>query len=171
MNDFEFLNLSNDLRALATEIPLNWGRVQTNHIDDKINMFQIADYQTLEESIVDLNDEHKNYLRRRWYLWKCSQCDEYLFYINNNVEQNPNPYDKSYDIIINNNLAFDIKGTVIPYKMRNRANEIIADPTEMIHFFYTEQSTGRRYDIQNRLFIVHHSFVDTKRELYLRCAS
>lgn len=104
-------------------------------------------------------------------MWRCSQCDEYLLYINDNVEQNPNPYDKSYDIIINNNLAFDIKGTVIPYKMRNRANEIIADPTEMIHFFYTEQSTGRRYDIQNRLFIVHHSFVDTKRELYLRCAS
>ena len=40
----------------------------------------------------------------------------------------------------------------------------------MVKFFYDEQSTGRRYDIQNRLFIVHHSFVGQNREMYLRCA-
>lgn len=40
----------------------------------------------------------------------------------------------------------------------------------MIRFYYEEQSRGRRFDIQNRLFIVHHSFVDPNREFYLRCA-
>lgn len=40
----------------------------------------------------------------------------------------------------------------------------------MIRFYYEEQSRGRRFDIQNRLFIVHHSFVDPNREFYLTCA-
>ncbi len=83
---------------------------------------------------------------------------------------NPNRYDKSYDIRINGNLIFDVKGTVIPKEMRDDAERCIKDPAKLIKFYYTYQSTGRRYEIQNRLFIVHHSFVDPKRELLLRCA-
>lgn len=170
MNENEFLSLSSDLRFLATQIPLRWGAVQNNRIDDNINMFVINSYSELENKIEYLSDDKKNYLRRRWYLWKCSQCDEYLFYINENVEKNPNPYDKAYDVRINGHLDFDIKGTIIPKSMRNRVDSVIDDPREMIDFFYDEQSKGRRYDIQNRLFIVHHSFVEPVREFYLRCA-
>ena len=54
--------------------------------------------------------------------------------------------------------------------MRQNAEKVILDQREMLDFFYDEQSKGRRYDIQNRLFIVHHSFVDPIREFYLRCA-
>jgi hypothetical protein len=39
----------------------------------------------------------------------------------------------------------------------------------MINFFYEEQSRGVRNDIQNRLFIIHHSYRAQERELYLRC--
>ena len=54
--------------------------------------------------------------------------------------------------------------------MRNNIEDVIANPTDMVNFFYDYQSKGRRYDIQNRLFIVHHSFVNQSREFYLRCA-
>lgn len=54
--------------------------------------------------------------------------------------------------------------------MRVDVDEVLNDPLSMVNFFYDKQSTGRRYDIQNRLFIVHHSFVNPEREFYLRCA-
>jgi hypothetical protein len=170
MNKDEFDVLSEDLRTLAKNIPLHWGYVQNNRIDDRINMFSINSYQELENQISNLSDDKKNYLRRRWYLWKCSQCDEYLFYKYDNVEKNPNPYDKSWDVRIDNKYSFDIKGTVIPKDMRDSADSVIENPKKMIEFFYEKQSTGRRYDIQNRLFIVHHSFIEPEREFYLRCA-
>lgn len=170
MTELQFQKLSADLRKLAKVIPLHWGAVQNNRIDDKINMFSIDSYEALETAVSRLSADDANYLRRRWYIWKCSECDEYLFYKNINVEKNPNRYDKSWDIRINNQLAFDVKGTVIPYSMRTNANAVIEDPSAMIRFFYEEQSKGRRFDMQNRLFIVHHSFTNNKEELYLRCA-
>ena len=92
----EFEKLSLDLRKLAKTIPLNLGQVQNNRSDDKIKMFSIDSYEDLEEQIGHLSEPEKNYLRRRWYLWRCSQCDEYLFYSNDNVEQNPDRYDKAW---------------------------------------------------------------------------
>lgn len=166
----EFQILSNDLQMLRTNIPLRWGVVQNNKYDDNIEMFKISTYVELERRLNQLDDLRKDYLRRRWYLWKCSQCDEFLFYINNNVIKNPNKYDKEWDIKINNKYIFDVKGTVIPKAMRCEADNLISNPERMIDFFYDEQSKGRRFDIQNRLFLVHHSFVSEERELYLRSA-
>ena len=71
---------------------------------------------------------------------------------------------------INKEIDFDIKGTVIPQSMRDDVESVIRDPRKMIDFFYDQQSKGRRYDIQNRLFIVHHSCIVPAREFYLRCA-
>lgn len=170
MSRAEFLRLSADLRTLAARMPLGWGHVQNNAADDKIDMFAIDSYEQLERRIACLDNDARRYLRRRWYLWQCSRCDEYLFYKNPNVTKNPNGRDKEYDIEINGVLRFDVKGTVIPRQMRGRAEDVIRQPQEMIEFFYNKQSQGRRYDIQNRLFVVHHSFVDAGRELYLRCA-
>lgn len=170
MIQIEFDKLSSDLRRIAKKIPLHWGRIQNNSFDDKINMFKIKTYEELEQAIATLDEMRQNYLRRRWYLWQCSQCDEYLFYCNDNAEKNPNPYDKAYDVMFDQQLGFDIKGTVIPRNMRNDVYEVMNNQKDMVDFFYDEQSTGRRFDIQNRLFIVHHSFVDPIREFYLRCA-
>ena len=88
MDAASFESLSSDLRALVTTIPLRWGQIQNNRTDDKINMFQIDSYAELERRISQLNPDDQNYLKRRWYLWKCSQCDEYLLYCNNKVEKN-----------------------------------------------------------------------------------
>ena len=48
MNQLEFNTLSADLRTLAANIPLRWGAVQNNRIDDNINMFAIRSYSELE---------------------------------------------------------------------------------------------------------------------------
>lgn len=131
-------------------------------------MFEINSYEELEDAVRNLSPELKNYFRRRWYLWKCSQCDEYLFNLNPNVEPNPNPRDQAYDIMFDGRIGFDIKGTVIPRPFRHNAEEFIRNPVEMIDFYYDRQSKGVRRCYQNRLFIVHHSFIDADRELWLR---
>lgn len=170
MTNREFETLSKELEAVATRIPHSWGSVQNNRTDDKIDMFSLHTYAALEYAVRNLDVEERNYLKRRWYLWKCSQCDEYLFYRNENVEKNPNPFDKDWDIRIGKDLYLDIKGTVIPKGFWSNVADVLRNPAKIIEYYYEKQSKGRRYDIQNRLFIVHHSLVHPQRELYLRCA-
>ena len=170
MNAQQFDKLSNDLRSLALLIPLHWGAIQNDRNDSNINMFQINSFEELEHEIKNLSPELQNYFRRRWYLWRCAQCDEYLFNINPNVEPNPNPRDQSYDIMFDGHLPFDVKGTVIPRSLRDDVEGCIKNPQKMIDFYYNQQSRGVRHAFQNRLFIVHHSFVQPEREFFLRCA-
>lgn len=171
MTQLEYLNLSNDLQSLARIIPLNWGDIQNDGTDKKIDMFQIHSFAELEAQLTNLEENVKNYFRRRWFLWKCAQCDEHIFCMNKNTKPNPNSRDQAYDIEFNGNakLRFDIKGTVIPRNFRNNIEAVINDPTEIINFYYTKQSTGVRSHIQNRLFIIHHSFRNQQREMFLRC--
>jgi len=171
MTHQEYLQLSSDLQELVKIIPLHWGTIQNDRTDSKMNMFQINSFAELENRIQDFADNDKNYFRRRWFLWKCAQCDEYIFCTNSNVSPNPNSRDQAYDIEFNGNpqLRFDVKGTVIPKIFRDNIDAIINDPNEMIHFFYEKQSRGVRDNIQNRLFIIHHSFRNPEREMYLRC--
>lgn len=170
MNANQFQKLSTDLRSLARIIPLHWGAVQNNRFDANINMFEIETFEQLENAIKNLSPELQNYFRRRWYLWKCAQCDEYLFNLNPNVEPNPNPRDQTYDIMFDGEVGFDVKGTVIPRSFRNDVEGCIRNPQQMINFYYDKQSTGVRHCFQNRLFIVHHSFIQPEREFILRCA-
>ena len=116
MTQNEYIKLSNELQQLARIIPLQWGNIQNDGADKQINMFQIHTYEELESQIANLSDNSKNYFRRRWFLWKCAQCDEHIFCMNDNVSPNPNSRDQGYDIEFNNNssLRFDVKGTVIP---------------------------------------------------------
>lgn len=171
MTHQEYLQLSSDLQQLVKTIPLNWGAIQNDGTDHKVDMFQIYSFAELEIGIKDLSNDDKNYFRRRWFLWKCAQCDEYIFCINDNVLPNPNARDQEYDVEFNGDsqLRFDIKGTVVPKIFRNTIDSVIQDPTDMIRFFYEKQSRGVRDHIQNRLFIIHHSFRDPEREMYLRC--
>ena len=170
MTQNEYIKLSNELQQLARIIPLQWGNIQNDGADKQINMFQIHTYEELENEIANLSDNSKNYFRRRWFLWKCAQCDEHIFCMNDNVSPNPNSRDQGYDIEFNNSsLRFDVKGTVIPREFRNDINAVLLDPTDMINFFYEKQSTGVRNNIQNRLFVIHHSYRNQEREMYLRC--
>lgn len=171
MTPNEFNQLSKDLQSLVKIIPLNWGTIQNDITDCQINMFKIHTFSELEKQIASLNEASKSYFRRRWFLWKNAQCDEYLFCLNDNVTPNPNYKDQSYDIEFNANsqLRFDVKGTVIPRSFRNNIKKIIDDPSEMVQFFYDNQSVGVRNNNQNRLFLVHHSFKNEEREMQLRC--
>ena len=174
MDQTQYASLSQDLRRVAKDIPLNWGHIQNNFYDNQLrqvcNIFAIMSLDELEGYIAGFDDDHKNYYRRRWYMVRCADCDEYLFYCNPGVEHNPERKDKEWDIRIKQQYMFDVKGTVIPKDFRNNWQEVLNDPRGIIKFYYDNQSKGVRFDMQNRLFIVHHSLVDASREFLLRCA-
>lgn len=174
MTSAQFKNLSAELRMVAPQIPLNWGHIQNNKYDNELaqycNIFDVMSLEELNESITQFDTVHQTYYKRRWYLLRCADCDEYLFYKNDNVEHNPNRFDKEWDIRINNHILFDIKGTVIPKVFRDNYEDVLQYPEQIVQFYYDRQSRGVRYDMQNRLFVTHHSLIDDSREFYLRCA-
>ncbi len=120
--------------------------------------------------MIHFDEDHQNYYKRRWFILRCADCDEYLFYKNANVEHNPLRYSKAWDIRIDGRWEFDVKGTVIPQDFRDDYEAVLENPETMVRFYYERQSRGVRFDMQNRLFVVHHSLVDPGREFYLRCA-
>lgn len=169
MTPKEFKILSKDLQTLIKKIPLFWGKTQNNNTDAQLNFFKLATWRSLENGIKNLSETDKNYFRRRWFLWQCARCDEYLFYKNNTITKNPNKRSQEYDIEFNNNanLRFDIKSTVVPKRFREHID--FKNTQKLVDFYYENQSKGVRYNLQNRLFIVHHSFKNQEREMYVRC--
>lgn len=129
------------------------GRKQNNFDDDKVKLFYITKYNELIKSIKEFPQELQDYYIKRWFMIKVSECDEYLISKLPNTEKNPDRHSKKFDFIIKG-LPFDIKGTRIPRKYWNDLELAYAKPIELIRFYYYEQSKGRRYGIQNRLFLV-----------------
>lgn len=171
MTPKEFTVLSKYLRTLSEFVPLIWETTPNNKTNLKINTLEVDSFKRLESEIILFPEKDKNYFRKRWFLWECSRCDEYLFSINKNVIQNTNLRDQTYNIEFNNdpNLRFDIKGTVIPKSFRTKAKEVLQDPTEMIHFIYNEQNKGTIDKNHNHLFVIHYSHIAPERELRLKC--
>lgn len=169
MKIIEYEKLSKELQELSKTIPLNWGSIQNDKTDAKLKLFQIKSKNELENSIINFSEKDKNYFKRRWFLWQCARVDEYLFYKEIDVRKNPNSKDQDWDVEFHQNekLRFDIKGTIVPKKLR--FTFAITDEDKLIQFYYQNQSKGVRNHIQNRLFIVHHSFYKEERSLFLRC--
>ena len=90
MTKIEYKDLSAILQNLSKKIPRNWGKVQNDSIDKLINIFNYNTFDSLENEIKKMPINIQNYFRRRWFLYKCSQVDEYLFYQNNNVKKTQN---------------------------------------------------------------------------------
>ena len=97
MNEYEYQNLSSHLKAIAGVIPIRWGRIQNDDTDSRIDMFEHDNFNSLNIALVGLQNDTKDYFKKRWFLWKCAQCDEYLFYRHSNVIPNPNHRDQNWD--------------------------------------------------------------------------
>lgn len=75
MNQQEFDALSKDLKALAKSIPLRWGSIQNDRHDHLPYIFSLHTYTDMEAVIYKFGEDIQPYFKRRWYLWKCAQCD------------------------------------------------------------------------------------------------
>lgn len=131
---------------------IKWYAIQCNEIDNKldsIGFWEISDGFEYEDAINNcgLTEKEKAYARIRWFRKAVSSIDEDIFCSNDNVTKNPNQYDKEYDFKING-IKFDLKSTTPP------KNKTFNNTEELVKFYYEEQSKGRRYSLNSRLFFV-----------------
>ena len=167
MNDLQYDYTAKELQKLCKKMPLKWGMVQNDDVDFKIDLFSCHTMTDLLSEINSLSANEQQYFVRRWFMWKCAAVDEYIFSKDPNVLANPNQKDQDWDIEFNKKIRFDVKGTVIPRSMRKTFD--LSQEEKLVQYYYNKQSSGVRHNIQNRIFIVHHSYRAEARSLYLRC--
>ena len=151
------------------DVPLRWNSVQNDLMDNELDLFRIRTLPEFEQATAKMNEKLKTYWLRRWFIWRHSACDEFLFSTIPGVTLNPDYKSKQYDAMFSNGMIFDLKSTRIFNDWKCYAPELIQNTRPLIERFYKEQSSDRRYGMQNRLFIVHHSFVGNNREFLVRC--
>lgn len=149
-----------------SEIPGFWGFVQTNALDAVGERIKFRECETLSELNKRLETKHgiwnryyteeeKQYTRKRWYKNIISICDEFLFYSKPNVISNIDKYDKVRDLEFYERIWFDLKSTKIP--KGQKLEDCLKNPESLFEWYYKHQSTGKRYSLNNRLFIAQHS--------------
>jgi hypothetical protein len=167
-DDEEYWMTVREVRGAALKMPMEWGAVQNNAMDYRTNgIFGTKRLSDFRDKIKGLSKADKQYALRRWYIRRCSECDEWLFTKHKNVERNRNSKDKEWDFAINGD-RFDLKGTRIPKNFSY--DDVTQDPESLIKWLYEHQSKETRFGLQNRLFLIHHSFKDPLRNDLIRCA-
>lgn len=163
----QFTSYTNDLNEHISDLAnIFWGGKQ-NDADDKLTApYRIKDYNDLLEKTQNLTQSLQNYAKNRYFKFRCAMCDEYLFDCNEEVQHNPVFNDRSWDFAIRGH-KFDLKGSRIFYDMDPRY--AIENPDQLITRLYSDQSRDSRFGINNRIFLIHHSFIDRKRNDILRC--
>lgn len=168
-NEEDYKRSVSSLRLAAKKIPRSWGKVQNNKYDALSNsvIFGGADYNDVMEKMRGRSEEEINYTVRRWFIHKCSECDEYIFRKQDGVKGNPNIKDNEWDFSIGG-TRFDLKGTRLPSAFN--IGNLMDDPFSVIKWYYDNQSKERRFGLQNRLFLIHESLAGKERGDFMRCA-
>ena len=165
----EFVQTSAFLEANWTQVPEKWYSRQNDAMDSRSNLFMLPTKELLEQAVGDMPFTEQEYWRHRWYNWQFAMCDEYLFSQVYGVVMNPDERAKEYDAQFGHTIAFDVKSTRVFRDWHCYINEVLAHPDALVNRYYKQQSREQRYGVQNRLFVVHHSFIDPRREYKVRC--
>lgn len=149
-----------DITALEIELkkrthfPYLWKGKQSDENDRKTKfIYQISSFETLQNQVLPLDEDLKNYALNRWLNFWSAQGVEYLFASNEKVISNKNPYDKWVDFAINN-TSFDHKTSVFPKGFQQPIEFALNNKKSLIEWFYQNQSQEGRKHLKNRLFIV-----------------
>lgn len=180
LNSEQFATLNQHLNSICHTVPYKWGRMQTKEYDRKLpKLYEYETYDELNEAIarsvergfIPDDAEQNKYYQHRWYVYRCSLGDEYIFKNLPDVIASDDK-DPWQDFTIAKQFNLDLKGTVILKQYKDDPQYVFDVPLALIDSLYKQQSQDfsyrRRY--QNRLFLVHHSFIDPSREPVLRAA-
>ena len=96
-----------------------------------------------------------NYALNRWYNYWSARAVEQIFCEQPGVVPAKNAKDRLVDFSING-INFDLKTSVFPKAFDQDLAFAKANPAQLINWLYTHQSTGRRFHLENRLFLIVH---------------
>ena len=75
----EFNYTAHELWAHWKDVPLRWNSVQNDLMDNELDLFRIRTLPEFEQATAKMNEKLKTYWLRRWFIWRHSVCDEFLF--------------------------------------------------------------------------------------------
>ena len=145
-----------DLREHSQTLPYVWGRRQGDQFDGMTrDIYRINSLNELLSKYPNDNSELSRYAHNRWFNYKSAMAVEDIFCQHPNVRPESNKRNKLVDFYINN-IPYDHKTTVIPNSMKRRVSEIGTErfDIDLIRWLYKNQSSGMRYHLSNRIFIV-----------------
>lgn len=141
-----------------------WFRKQNDLWDDYSNfIYTVQEFELLLERIKEtiakfqLNKKHFFYYAvNRWYNFWSACAVEQIFIELEGVVAAKNKKDRLVDFSIQN-IKFDLKTTKFPRGFGRNLAFAQAQQEKLIKWLYLNQSGGRRYHIENRLFLVVYS--------------
>ncbi len=154
-----------NLQSLESELkkrldfPYTWGRKQSDEWDRKTKfIYQIQDFENLENQCKDFDNELRNYAFNRWLNFWSAKAVESIFVSNSLVKKEDNPFSKTVDFYISE-IPFDHKSSVFPRQFGKSFDYSLNHKKELIEWLYNNQSQQGRKHLENRLFII---FFDEK---------
>lgn len=141
-----------------------WFRKQ-NDVWDKYSNFiyNIQEFEALLERIRETVDKHRlnkkhffYYTVNRWYNFWSACAVEQVFIELDGVDAAKNKKDRLVDFSIQG-IKFDLKTSKFPKGFGRDLDFAMSHQQKLIKWLYLNQSTGRRYHIENRLFLIVYS--------------
>jgi len=159
-----------DLIALEAELKKRWPyrdlwfRKQNDTWDNYSNfIYDIQGFEDLIKHIeyavnkFDLNKKHFFYYTvNRWYNYWSARAVEQIFTTLDGVVAAKNKKDRLVDFSIQQ-VKFDLKTTKFPRGFGRNLTFAQSHEQKLIKWLYLNQSTGRRFHTENRLFLVVYS--------------
>ena len=157
----QYEHLRKHLPKIQDKIPFNWGRIQSKDLDRRLPKLLTYDtYAELNEAIqqsvlrgyLPNNNEENNYYRHRWFIYKCSEVDEYIF--NQLLDgMYVTPLIQVYNLMV--------KGFVILPEVKEKLELFYKNPLALADYLYKEQKKNffRSRRLENRLFIAYHTMI------------
>jgi hypothetical protein len=143
------------------DLPYTWFQKQNDLWDTETKfIYKIKVWEelltTIEETQKLNNFSHEpyfNYAINRWYNFWSAQAAEHIFTCLPGFASNPKPLENQYDFKWLG-IPIDHKTSVFPKGYEENYAFAKANKSHLIQWFYNQQSTGQRYHLNNRLFIV-----------------
>jgi len=135
-------------------LPYIWGCRQNDDWDAKSRIiYKIDGFRQLSKVIEKWDDDLKNYTLNRWYNFQSAMRVEEFFEKHPTVKANKDYRSKTIDFWINE-IPFDHKTTVFPIGFNKDIKYAQENERELLKWLYTNQSTGGRRHMNNRIFVI-----------------
>lgn len=162
MTHFDLKHIESNLKKRWAH-PYRWSKKQDDLWDNatkciyKTPSWEEVVYQIKEDAVAHKFKETAffNYAINRWYNFWSAQAVEQLFIAMPGFAANPKPLENHYDFKWLGE-PIDHKTSVFPKGFGKDFAFAKAHKTQLLHWFYKHQSTGQRFHLNNRLFIVVH---------------
>jgi len=169
--EFDLFKIESELQK-RTAYQYKWSRKQNDIWDSHTNfIYRIKEFDILLDQIkkhyneldhdIFTRQEFYNYAANRWINFWSAIAVETIFCSQKNIYPQSDKKDRLIDFTING-ITFDHKTSVFPRGFGKPFLYALAHKTELIKWFYHNQSEQQRKHLENRIFLVVYDGINKK---------